>query len=166
MASSSSACVANLNCCKLSHLAGNCLVIWLMCSLGSLMESFWSPKWDKQSASWFVVPGIYLTVNMYGNVLIRILCNLGVAWLRLLDKIASRGFWSISRIKWLAYKKWWNFSIAQATARDSISIATYPCWVSVRALLAKYKGFWSCNKHAPSPFTLASVCSTVSFLGL
>ena len=64
MASSSLACVATLNCCKVSLLAGNCLVIWFTCSLGSLMASFWSPKWDKQSASWFVVPGIYLTVNV------------------------------------------------------------------------------------------------------
>ena len=68
------------------------------------MESFWSPKWEKQSASWFIIPGMYLTVNVSGNVLIRILCNLDVAWLRLLDKIASRGFWSVSRIMWLVYK--------------------------------------------------------------
>ena len=36
-----------------------------------------------------------------------------------------------------ANKMWWNFSIAEATACDSISIATYPFCVSVRALLAK-----------------------------
>ena len=49
---------------KPSLLACNCFVIWFTCSLGSLMVSFWLPKQDKQSTSWFVVPGMYLTVNI------------------------------------------------------------------------------------------------------
>ena len=48
--------------------------------------------------------------------------------------------------------------MAHATARDSSLIATYPFWVSVRALLAKYTGLPFCSKHVPSPLMLASVC--------
>ena len=64
-------------------------------------------------------------MKWYGKVLIKILCNLGPLWLILLDTIASRSFWSVSNMKWLAYRIWWNFSIAQATASDSNSIAMY-----------------------------------------
>ena len=69
-------------------------------------------------------------------------------------------------MNWLAYKKWWNFSITQATANGSSSIAMYPFYASVRALLAKYTGFSSWSKHASNPFMLASVCKTVCFFGL
>ena len=124
--------------------------------------SFWSPYLDKQSTSWFFGPGILHAIKLYGRVMIRMCCSLGVAWLRLLDKIASRGFWLVSSIKWHPYKKWWNFSTAHATARDSISIATHPLWVLVRGLLAKSMGF-SCKKQAPNPFMLASICNMVSF---
>ena len=129
--------VACLIACKLSHLAGRCWDKWYMWSFGSLMASCWLPNRDKQSANRFLIPSMYLTVKLYGRVLIRMRCILGVAWLRLLDSIASRGFWSVSNMKWHPYRKWWNFSTAHAMASDSISMATYPCWVSVRVLLAK-----------------------------
>ena len=155
-ASSSSAWVASQSSCSLSLLAGSCCNIWCTCSLGNLILSFWYPNLDRQSANWFLGPGIYLTVKLYGKVLIRMHWSLGVAWLRLLDRIASSGFWSVSSIKWHPYKKWWNFSTAQVTVRNSISIATYPLCVSVRALLAKYMGFSFCTRQAPRPF--ACIC--------
>ena len=37
----------------------------------------------------------------------------------------------------VTYRKWWNFSITQATASDSSSIPTYPHCASAKALLAK-----------------------------
>ena len=146
-ASSSSAWVASQSSCNLSLPAGSCCEIWYTCSFGNLIVSFWSPNLDRLSTSKFLGPGIYLTVKLYGNVLIKMCCSLGVAWLRLLDRIASSGFWSVLSIKWHQYRKWWNFSTAQATARDSIFIATYPLCVSVRALLAKYMGFSSCLQY-------------------
>ena len=123
-ASSSSSWVAILIWFKLSLLALNWFVIWWICSLGSLMVSFCPSSRDKQSAKWLVLPGIYFTVKWYANGLMHILCNLGVAWLILLDNMASSGFWYVSSRKWLAYRKWWNFFIAKATARDSNSITT------------------------------------------
>ena len=74
--------------------------------------------------------------------------------LRLFDKIASNGFWSVSSIKWLAYKKWWNFSIAHATAKDSISIDTYPLCAAVSALLAMYTSFHHATSMYPVPLCL------------
>ena len=165
-ASSSSAWVASHSSCNLLLLAGSCCDIWYTCRFGNLIVSFWSPNLDRQSASRFLGPGIYLTVKLYGKVLIKMHYSLGVAWLRLLDRIASSSFWSVSSIKWQPYKKWWNFSTAQATARDLISIATYPLCVSVTALLVKYMGFSSCSRQAPRPFVLVSVCRIVSFQGL
>ena len=147
-ASSSSAWVACWSSCSLSLLAGSWCEIWYTCSFGSLIVSFWSPNLDRQSASKFFSPGIYLTVKLYGKVLIKMCYSLRVAWLRLLDKIASSGFWLVLSMKWHPYRKWWNFSTAQATARDLISIAMYPLCVSVRAFLAKYMGFLSCNRQA------------------
>ena len=61
----------------LSFLVLNRLVIWWICSLGSLMVSFCPPSWNKQSASWLVLPGIYFTVKWYAKVLMSILCNPG-----------------------------------------------------------------------------------------
>ena len=165
-ASSSSAWVACQISCKLLLLAGSWCEIWYTCSFGSLIVSSWSPNLDRQSASRFFGPGMYLTVKLYGKVLIKMHCSCRVAWLRLLESIASSGFWSVLSMKWHPYRKWWNFSIAQATVRDSISMAMYPLCVSVRALLAKYIGFSSCNRQAPRPLVLPSVCSTVSFQGL
>ena len=136
-ASSLSVWVACLMACKLSLLAGSWWDMWYTWSFGSLMASCWLPNCDKQSVSRFLVPGMYLTVKLYGRVLIRRHCILGVTWLRLLDSIASRGFWSVSNMKWHLYRKWWNFSTAHVTVSDSISIATYPLCISVRALLAK-----------------------------
>ena len=136
-ASSSSVLVACLISCRLSLLAGSWWDIWYTWSFGNLIASSWLPNLDKQSASRFLVPGIYLMVKLYGRVLIKMCCNLGVAWLRLLDSIVSRGFWSVSNMKWNLYRKWWNFSTAHATASDSISMATYPLCISVRALLVK-----------------------------
>ena len=98
----SSACVASLICCKLSLLVFNWLIIWYTLNLESLMESCRPPTHDKQSANWFFSPGGYLTVKLYGNVLINILCKCGVAWFKLLDRMVSSSFWSVSSIKWLA----------------------------------------------------------------
>ena len=42
----------------------------------------------------------------------------------LFDKIALKGFWSVSKMKWLAHKKWLNFSMAHANANDTRSVAT------------------------------------------
>ena len=123
-ASSLSSWVAILIWLKLSLLALRWLVIRWICSLGSLMASFCPPSQDKQSANWFVLPGIYFTVKWYAKVLFSILYNLGVVWLILLDNMISIGFWSVSSRKWLAYREWWNFSIAQTTERDSNSITT------------------------------------------
>ena len=123
-ASSSSSWVAILIWFKLSLLTLNWLVIWWIWSLGSLMASFCPPNQDKQSASWLVLPGIYFTIKWYVKVLMSIPSNLGVAWLILLDNMASSGFWSVSSRKWLTYRKWWNISIAQATASDSNAIGT------------------------------------------
>ena len=91
-------------------------------------------------------------------------CNLGVAWLRLLDRIASSGFWSVSSVKWHPYRKWWNFSTAHATARDLISIAMHPLCVSVSALLAKYIGFSSCKRQAPKPLYLCLFVALFLFM--
>ena len=118
------ACVACLISWRLSSQALSWLIIWFICNLGKDMESFWTPNLDRQSAIWLVGPGIYLILKLYGNVLIRILWSLGVAWFKLLESIASKGFWSVSRVNWFPYRKWWNFSIAQVTAKDSNSIAT------------------------------------------
>ena len=161
-----SAWVASPSSCSLLLLAGSCCDIWYTCNFDNLIVSFWSPNLDRQSASKYFGPGIYLIVKLCGEVLIKMHCSLGVAWLRLLDRITSSGFWSVSSIKWHPYRKWWNFSTAQATARDLLSIATYPLCVSVRALLAKYMGFSSCSRQTPRPFVLVSVCRTVSFWGL
>ena len=95
-ASLSSAWVACQSSCNLSLLAGSWCEIWYTCNFGNLIVSFWSPNMDRQSASKFFGPGIYLTVKLYCKVLIKIHCSLGVAWLRLLDKITSSGFWSVS----------------------------------------------------------------------
>ena len=62
-ASLSSSGVAILIWFKLSLLVLNWLVIWCICSFGSLMVSLCLPSWDKQSPSWLVIPGIYLTVK-------------------------------------------------------------------------------------------------------
>ena len=123
-ASSSSSWVAVLIWFKPSLLAINWYVIWWICSLGSLMISFCPPSQDKQSSTCLVLPGIYFTVKWCANILMSIPCNLGVARLILLDNMTSSGFWSVSSRKWLAYWKWWHFSIAQATTRDSNSIPT------------------------------------------
>ena len=64
----------------------------LISDLGSLIVYFSPPNWDEQSARCLVNPGIYHRVKWYGNVIIRIFCNLGVAWLVFLDKIASKHF--------------------------------------------------------------------------
>ena len=120
----SSACVASHILCRLSFLALSWLVIWFTCSLGNDIESFWTPNLDRQSATWFVSPGMYLILKLYGNVLMRILWSHGVAWFKLFDSIASKGFWSVSSVNSFPYKKWWNFSIAHTTANDSSSIAT------------------------------------------
>ena len=98
-ASSSSAWVACQISCKLSLLAESWCEIWYTWSFVSLMVSFWFPNLDKQSARRFFGPGMYLTVKLYGRVLIKMCCNHGVTWLRLLDSIASSGFWSVSRMK-------------------------------------------------------------------
>ena len=107
---------------KLSLLVFSWFVIWCICSLGSLIVSFCPPSLEKQSCKWYVSPGLYLTVKWYANLLRNIVCNLGVAWLRHLDNMASSRFWSVSSWKWLTYRKWWNFSITQAPVRDSSSI--------------------------------------------
>ena len=104
-------------------------------------------------------------MKSYANVFISILCNRGVAAFKLFAKIVSNGFWSVSSTNLMAYRKWWNFSIAHETANASNSIAMYPFWESVSALLPKYTGCSHCSRQAPSPFALASVCSTVGFLG-
>ena len=137
-----------------------------MHNLSSLTLSFWKPNWDRQSANWFDVPRMWCTEKLYRNVCIRILCSCSVAWFKLFNRIASNSFWSVSNMKCLAYRKWWNFSKANATAKDSNSIATFPFCASMRAVLAKYTGFPCCNRHAPSPLMLASICRIVSLLGL
>ena len=151
---------------RLLLLALSWLVIWLICSLGNEMESFWNPSLDRQSATWLVWPRMYLNLKWYGNVLIKILCSLGVAWFWLFESITSRGFWSVSSINSFPYRKWWNFSITYATANGSSSITTYPFCVSVNALLAKYTGFSFWRRHAPKPLQLALVCSIVGLIGL
>ena len=164
-ASSSSSWVAILTWFKLSLLALNWLVIWCICNFGSLMVCFCSPSWDKQSASLLIIPGIYLTVKWYVNGLISIRCYLGVAWFKLLDNMASRGCWSVSNIKWLAYRNDGISPLAKATASILIQLPhnlSGHCW---ELLLAKYTGLWSCSKQAPKPLTLASVCKIVCFLG-
>ena len=94
----SSACVASLILCRLSFQALSWLVIWFTRSLGKDIESFWTPNLDRQSAIWLVSPGIYLILKLYGNVLMRILWSHGVAWFKLLESMASKGFWSVSRV--------------------------------------------------------------------
>ena len=59
----SSTCVATHMLCRLSLLALSWLVIWLTCSLGNDMESFWNPSLDRQSAMWLVAPGMYHTLK-------------------------------------------------------------------------------------------------------
>ena len=128
------------------------LVIWYTYSFVNLMLSFWFPSLNMQSANWLDQ--------------MRILCNHSVAWLKLFESIASSSFWSISKMRLVPYMKWWNFSMAHTTYKDSSLIATYPFLVSVRALLAKYTGLPFCSRHTPSPLMLASVCRTISLLGL
>ena len=62
-ASSSSSWAVILIWFKLWHLVLNRLEICCICSFGSLMVSFCLPNQYKQSASWLVIPGIYLTVK-------------------------------------------------------------------------------------------------------
>ena len=59
-ASSTSAWVACWSSCNLSLLAGSWCEIWFTCNFGNLIVSFWSPNLDRQSASKFFGPGIYL----------------------------------------------------------------------------------------------------------
>ena len=73
IASLSSSCVAICSLCRLLPLALSWLVIWLTCSFGNEMESFWNPSLDRQSATWLVRPGMYLTLKWYRNVLSKIL---------------------------------------------------------------------------------------------
>ena len=103
-ASSSSAWLASQSSCNLLLLTRSCCDIWCTYSLSNLIMSFWYPNLDKQSANWFLGPRIYLTVKLYGKVLIRMHWSLGVVWLRLLDRIASSSFWSVSSMKWCPYK--------------------------------------------------------------
>ena len=56
-------CVAICRLCKLLLLALSWLVIWLTWSYGNEIVSFWNPSLDRQSATWFVKPGIYLTLK-------------------------------------------------------------------------------------------------------
>ena len=151
---------------KVSLLAFNWLVIWYICSFGNLILSIWMPSLDKQSAYWFVGPRMWCTIKWYGNVHIRIFCNHGVAWFKLLDRIASKGFWSVFRMKWVPYRKWWNFSMAHTTAKDSNLITTYPFWVSVRALMAKYTGLPCCIRNAPNPLMLSVCLENCFFVGV
>ena len=62
-ASSSTSLVAILISFRLPLLALSWLVIWWIWSSGNLMVSFWQIYLDKQSTSWFLTPGIYLTVK-------------------------------------------------------------------------------------------------------
>ena len=73
--------------------------MWYTCNFGNLIVSSWSPSLDRQSARRFFGPGMYLTVKLYGKVLIKMHCSHGAAWLRLLESIASSGFWSVLSIK-------------------------------------------------------------------
>ena len=130
-ANSSSSWVAILIWFKLSLLALNWLVIWCICSFGSLMVSFSLPSQDKQSASWLVIPGIYLTVTLYANVLISIYCNLGVAWFKLFINVSSSSFWSVSSIKWLVYKK-----------NDGTSLLPKPLQTILSLLPLNLSGHW------------------------
>ena len=133
--------VGCLMACKLSLLARSWWDTWYTWSFGSLITSCWLPNHDKQSASRFLVPGMYLMVKLYGRDLIKMHCILGVAWLRLLDSISSRGFWSVSNMKWQPYRKWWNFSTAHATASDSISISYIPSLHFCESFACKVNGF-------------------------
>ena len=85
--SSSSSWVAVWSWFNVSILALSWLVIFYTCSFGNLMLSFWFPSLNKQSANWFVGPGIWHTVKWYGNVLMRILCNHGVACFKLFESL-------------------------------------------------------------------------------
>ena len=163
--SSSSSWVAVHSWFNVSLLALSWLVIWFTYSFGNLMLSFWFPSLHRQSANWLLGPGMWHTVKWYGNVHMRILCNCSVARFKLFESIASSSFWSVSRMKWVPYMKWWKFSMAHTTTRYSSSITMYPFWVSVRALLAKYTGLPFCSRHAPSPLMLMSVYRTISLLG-
>ena len=109
---------------------------------------------------------MYLTVKWQEKVMISICCNLGVAWFELFDNIASSSFWSVSKIKWQAYRKWWDFIIAQATASDSLSMATYLSGLLQALYLQNNHAFLLVTNKHQDLFVIVSVCNTVCFLGL
>ena len=136
-ANSSSWAVSVWNWFNLSAVAGNCLVMACIFNLDSWILSFWQSSLERQSANLLVELLIYLTMKSYGKVHIRSHCNCRVASVKLLTRIVSNGFWSASRVKCEAYRKWWDFSITHATAKASSSMVTYPHSASCSDLLAK-----------------------------
>ena len=63
--------------------------------------------------------------------------NCSVASVKLFTRMVSNGFWSVSRVKCEVYRKWWNFSIALATAKALSYMATYLLSALCSDLLAK-----------------------------
>ena len=76
---------------NLSAVAGNCLVMACIFSLGSWILSFWQPSLERQSANWLVEPLIYLTVKSYRKVHMRS-CNCSVASVNPFARMVSNGF--------------------------------------------------------------------------
>ena len=135
-ANSSSWVVSVWNWFNISAVAGSCLVMAYIFSLGSWILSFWQPSLERQSVSWLVEPFMYWTVKSYWKGHIRSHCSHGVASIKFFARIVSNGFSLLSRVKCDAYRKWWNFSIAHMTPKALSSMVTYPHSASCSNLLA------------------------------
>ena len=68
-------------------------------SLHKRTLSFWHPILHRQSTTWLVEPFIYQTLKSYRKVQIRSCHSHGFTSVKLLARIVSSGFGSVSRVK-------------------------------------------------------------------
>ena len=73
-------------------------VIWCTFRIGNWIVSVLIGTLDKQCATVLVVPGMYLTVMLYGTVFIRSYCILSEASSRLLLRMDTSGLCSVSSV--------------------------------------------------------------------
>ena len=107
------------------------LALW-----GAWSDYLMVPIWrSNQQVDWWSF--YILDAEKYDKVLINEHCSLDVSCFILSTRTFSKGFWSVWSWNLLPSMKWWNFFMAQATARDSSSAATQAFWCCLRVLLTK-----------------------------
>ena len=116
--SSSSLAVSNLISWITSSWLDSCWVMALALNLGRTMMSLMHPSWLRQSATWFVGPGVYLTLKSYALAFINSLCNLGSCFIEGSSKDRFQGFliclqcevWTIEKLMKFLTGPWYSKS--------------------------------------------------------